>query len=118
MNSLTKPSCNFPATQGGVVSPILSNLYLHEAFDKWMLDKFPGISFESYADDIVVHCVSEKQAYFMKNRIEGRLSLYKLELNTGKTRVVYTGKNGNDKRKHKLSRKFTFLGYDFKQDNG
>jgi RNA-directed DNA polymerase len=105
------------ATQGGVVSPILSNLYLHEAFDKWMLDKFPGIRFERYADDIVVHCVSEKQAYFMKNRIEGRLSLYKLELNAGKTRVVYTGMKGNDKRKHSLSRKFTFLGYDFKPRN-
>ena len=100
--------------QGGVISPILSNLYLHEAFDKWMLDKFPRIKFERYADDIVVHCDSEEEAYLMKSTIEGRLSLYKLELNSAKTRVVYTGRKGKDKRKHNLSRKFTFLGYDFK----
>lgn len=101
--------------QGGVVSPVLSNLYLHEAFDSWMKDKFLGMKFERYADDIVVHCTSEKQAYFMRNRIEGRLAMYKLQLHQDKTRIVYTGiKNDYDKRKHQLSRKFTFLGYDFK----
>jgi RNA-directed DNA polymerase len=101
--------------QGGVVSPILANLYLHEAFDQWMEQSFPAVKFERYADDIVVHCRSEEQAYFMKNRIQGRLELYKLELHPEKTRVVYTGtKNDHDQRKHDLSRKFTFLGYDFK----
>src|SRR5581483_6961342 len=60
--------------QGGVISPLLANLYLHEAFDKWMT-KFPEIPFERYADDIIVHCVSERQAYYMKNRIEGRLKM-------------------------------------------
>lgn len=101
--------------QGGVVSPILSNLYLHEAFDSWMHEKFSGIKFERYADDIVVHCTSERQAYFMKNRIEEQFKYYQLQLNEEKTRVVYTGiKQAYDKRKHKLSRKFTFLGYDFK----
>jgi RNA-directed DNA polymerase len=101
--------------QGGVVSPILANLYLHEAFDQWMAEKFPAIKFERYADDIVIHCKSEEQAYFMKNRIQGRLELYKLELHLEKTRIVYTGtKNDHDHRNHDLSRKFTFLGYDFK----
>jgi RNA-directed DNA polymerase len=101
--------------QGGVVSPVLANLYLHEALDKWMKDRHPSILYERYADDIIVHAVSEKQAHYLRNRIEGRLKIYKLELNLEKTRVVYAGrKNDYDDRGHKLSRKFTFLGYDFK----
>lgn len=101
--------------QGGVVSPILANLYLHEVFDSWMTEAFPTIRFERYADDIVVHCVSEKQAHFMKNRIDGRMKMFNLTLHPEKTRVVYTGtSNDHDKRGHDLSRKFTFLGYDFK----
>lgn len=101
--------------QGGVVSPVLANLFLHEAFDKWMKGKHSNILFERYADDIVVHCVSEKQAYYMKSCIEERLKQYKLRLNQEKTRIVYTGtRNDHDKRGHNLSRKFTFLGYEFK----
>lgn len=101
--------------QGGVVSPILANLYLHEAFDSWMSEAFPDICFERYADDIIVHCVSEKQAHYLKNRISGRMQMFKLALHPDKTRVVYTGtSNDHDKRGHDLSRKFTFLGYDFK----
>ncbi|MES2214774.1 MAG: group II intron reverse transcriptase/maturase [Pseudomonadota bacterium] len=101
--------------QGGVASCIFSNLYLHEAFDKWISEKFPWITFARYADDIVVHCKTEKQAYLMKNQIEGRLKLYNLQLHPEKTKVVYTGtKKDMDKRGHELSRKFTFLGYDFK----
>lgn len=100
--------------QGGVISPLLANLYLHEVFDKWMM-KFPEIPFERYADDIIVHCVSERQAYFMKNRIEGRLKLYGLEINPEKTQVVYTGKNDSDDGVNKKTpRKFTYLGYEFK----
>jgi RNA-directed DNA polymerase len=102
-------------TQGGVISPLLANLYLHEAFDSWMEERFPGIKFERYADDIVMHCVSENQAWFMKNRVEGRLKQFKLMLHSEKTRVVYTGTSDkHDGRGHGLSRKFTFLGYDFK----
>ena len=101
--------------QGGVVSPVLANLYLHEAFDCWMAKAFPEVKFCRYADDIVVHCVSEKQAFFMKNRISARLKEYNLELHPEKTRIVYTGtSNDFDHRGHSLSRKFTFLGYDFK----
>ena len=57
-----------------------------------MKENFSDIQFERYADDIIVHCVSENQAYFIKNRIEGRLNLFKLELNAEKTNVVYTGR--------------------------
>lgn len=101
--------------QGGVVSPVLANLFLHEVFDSWMQESYPSIPFERYADDIVTHCVSEKQAYYMKNQIEERLRHYKLELNRDKTHVVYTGiRNDHDKRGRSVPRKFTFLGYDFK----
>lgn len=106
------------ACQGGCVSPILANLYLHEAFDTWMAEEFPALKFERYADDLVIHCVSERQAYFMKNRLTQRLQQLKLALNLEKTKVVYTGQsNKHDSRGHKLSRKFTFLGYDFKPRN-
>jgi len=101
--------------QGGVLSPVLANLYLHEAFDKWMQDQHPNVEFERYADDIILHCVSEKQAEFMRDKVAKRLKEFKLELHPEKTRIVYTGKsNDYDDRGHKLSRKFTFLGYDFK----
>lgn len=104
--------------QGGVVSPVLANLYLHEAFDSWMQEGFPDIKWERYADDIIVHCVSEKQAYFMRTRIESRMKCFKLTLRPEKTRIVYSGtKNDHDHRGHNLSRKFTFLGYDFKPRN-
>lgn len=104
--------------QGGVISPVLANMYLHEAFDKWIQERHPNIWYERYADDIIIHCVSERQAYYMRNRIEERLKLYKLELHPEKTRVVYTGRrNDYDDRRHKLPRKFSFLGYDFKPRN-
>jgi len=100
--------------QGGVISPLLANLYLHEAFDKWM-EKFPEMPFERYADDIIVHCVSERQAYYIKNRIEGRLKLFGLEMHPEKTQVVYTGNNDSDDGVGKKAlRKFTYLGYEFK----
>lgn len=105
--------------QGGVISPVLANLYLHEAFDIWMMKAFPAVKFCRYADDIVVHCASENQAHFMKNRISARLKGYDLELHPEKTRIVYTGKSNDfDHRGHSLSRKFTFLGYDFKPRMG
>lgn len=101
--------------QGGVVSPVLANLYLHEAFDKWMAKTYPNIEFERYADDIIIHCVSERQAQFMKSKVEKQLLSYKLELHPEKTRIVYCGcKNDHNHRGHDMPRKFTFLGYDFK----
>lgn len=99
--------------QGGVISPILANLYLHEAFDLWISNTHPGIRFERYADDIIVHCVSEKQAHYILNRIKGRLSQFKLELNPEKTKVIYAGSDKRDPD-NKAPRKFTFLGYEFK----
>lgn len=101
--------------QGGVISPLLANLFLHEAFDFWMQKEFPSLDFERYADDIVAHCTSEKQAHYLRLRIEERFNAFKLALHPDKTRIVYTGKwNDHDRRGHAIPRKFTFLGYDFK----
>lgn len=101
--------------QGGVLSPVLANLYLHESFDQWMVRYYPNISFERYADDIIIHCKSEEEGEQIRQAVMERLQKFNLELHPEKTRVVYAGKrNDYDKRGHKLSRKFTFLGYDFK----
>jgi len=75
--------------QGGVASPLLANLFLHYAFDEWMKRNNPGSPFERYADDIIVHCVSEKQAKWLKEKIEGRLMKCGLELHPQKTKIIY-----------------------------
>ncbi len=98
--------------QGGVISPLLANLYLHYAFDKWMQENYPTIPFERYADDIIVHCRSEKQAYWLKARIKERLAEFKLELHPKKTKIVYC-KDGKRKGKYKNG-KFVFLGFEFR----
>ncbi|MFZ2484837.1 MAG: group II intron reverse transcriptase/maturase [Minisyncoccia bacterium] len=101
--------------QGGVISPVLANLYLHEGFDEWMKKEFTNIAFARYADDIIVHCVSEKQAQFILGKIKNRLKQYKLEVSPEKTKIVYAGiSNSHDHMGHKVPRKFKFLGYDFK----
>jgi RNA-directed DNA polymerase len=98
--------------QGGVVSPLLSNIFLHLAFDQWMLDNFPCIQFERYADDIVVHCRTRKQAEFIKERIENRLRQCKLQLNAEKTRIVYCKDSNRELTGEETS--FDFLGFSFR----
>lgn len=98
--------------QGGVVSPLLANLFLHYAFDGWMRRNHPYIPFERYADDIVVHCKSEKQAGWIKEAISERLAGCKLELHPEKTKIVYC--KDEDRRGDYLNEKFDFLGYTFR----
>src|SRR5262249_20603375 len=74
---------------GGVISPLLANLFLHYAFDAWMRREFPHIWFERYCDDLVVHCVSERQAEYILKAITERLAECKLEVSPTKTRIVY-----------------------------
>ena len=57
--------------QGGVISPCLANLFLHYAFDMWMLREFPDIPFERYADDLICHCRSEEAARALWSALEG-----------------------------------------------
>ena len=99
--------------QGGVISPLLANLYLHYAFDKWMEKEEKGIHFERYADDIIIHCKTEQEAVRILERIKGRFTECGLEVHPEKTRIVYCA-NGHRKEKTGRPKKFTFLGYDFK----
>jgi group II intron reverse transcriptase/maturase len=98
--------------QGGVISPLLANLYLHYAFDKWMQETNPLIPFERYADDIVVHCRSEKQAKWLQAEIKKRLAEFKLELHPKKTKIVYC--KDSNRRGGYENEKFTFLGFEFR----
>jgi len=98
--------------QGGVISPLLANLFLHYAFDEWMRRNSPYVPFERYADDAIVHCKSEKQARWLKEAIGKRLAECKLELHPEKTKIVYckdVDRQGNYPRE-----KFDFLGYTFR----
>ncbi len=99
--------------QGGVVSPLLSNLFLHYVFDKWMELNYGGVEFERYADDIIVHCRTEGEAEYLLEKIRERLCACDLELHPEKTRIVYC-QDGRRKLKTQRPRKFTFLSYDFK----
>jgi group II intron reverse transcriptase/maturase len=98
--------------QGGVISPLLSNLFLHYVFDKWMERYFPGLPFERYADDVICHCMSERQAKNLLHAIKRRLAECRLELNLQKTKIVYC-KNSNRKGSYG-NESFDFLGFTFR----
>jgi RNA-directed DNA polymerase len=98
--------------QGSVISPLLANLFLHYAFDEWMRRNYPYINFERYADDVIVHCKSEKQAQSLKAVIERRLGECKLELHPEKTKIVYC--KDDNRRGRYPHEKFDFLGYEFR----
>ena len=115
LNDGTLSDRNKVTPQGGVISPLLANLYLHYAFDKWMQENNPQIPFERYADDIVVHCRSEKQAKWLLEEIKKRLAEFKLELHPEKTKIVYC-KDSNRGGGYE-NEKFTFLGYEFRPRN-
>ena len=107
---LVKPTRGTP--QGGVISPLLANLFLHYAFDQWMEIHFPEIVFERYADDIVVHCVTLKQAEYLLSQISKRLKSSKLEIHPDKTKIVYCKQT--DRKGGYEQVKFDFLGFTFK----
>ena len=98
--------------QGSAISPLLANLFMHYAFDAWIAREFPGVRFERYCDDAVVHCASEKQARQVRDAIAGRLAEVGLELHPGKTRIVYC--KDDDRRDDHEVTSFTFLGYEFR----
>ncbi len=98
--------------QGSAISPLLANLFMHYAFDRWMQREFPSVAFERYCDDVVVHCVSKAQAEFVKAAIGRRLQECGLEMHPEKTRIVYC-KDGKRRGPHEPKR-FVFLGYEFR----
>jgi group II intron reverse transcriptase/maturase len=98
--------------QGGVVSPLLANLYLHYGFDLWMLRDFPGIPFERYADDVICHCRSEAQATQLRHAIQHRFAACHLELHPQKTKVAYC--KDDNRPGNYATVQFDFLGYAFR----
>lgn len=98
--------------QGGVVSPLLANLFLHYAFDRWMARHLCSVRFVRYADDGVVHCKSLAQAQLALRRIAERLRQCGLELHPDKTRIVYC-RDINRTADYPVTQ-FTFLGYTFR----
>jgi RNA-directed DNA polymerase len=98
--------------QGSAISPVLANLFLHYGFDMWMARVFPAVPFERYADDLVAHCKSKRQAESVLGAITTRMASLSLELNSDKTRIVYC-KDSNRKDSHEHER-FVFLGYGFR----
>ena len=98
--------------QGSPISPLLANLFMHYAFDRWMDREYPGSPFERYADDTVVHCDTEAQAQSLLAALAERLGSFGLELHPVKTKIVYC-KDAN-RRKGTEHTSFDFLGYTFR----
>jgi len=98
--------------QGSPISPVLANLFLHYGFDAWMVREFPTIQFERFADDAVIHCVSERQARLLRAAVARRLADVGLELHPDKTRIVYCKDSLRSGVYEHVS--FTFCGYTFR----
>jgi len=98
--------------QGSSISPLLANLFLHYAFDRWMAREFPSVPFERYADDAVAHCATEAQARQVLDAIAERMAEVGLELHPGKTRIVYC--KDADRTGSYEHERFDFLGYTFR----
>ena len=98
--------------QGGPISPLLANLFLHYGFDMWMSREFPVVPFERFADDVVVHCVTERQARQVREAIEDRFAQIGLVLHPEKTKIVYCK---DSRRRWEFDQvTFTFCGYAFR----
>ena len=100
--------------QGSAISPLLTNLFMHYAFDRWMSETQPQVRFERYCDDAIVHCVSEKQARFIRGVIADRLLEFGLRLHPQKTRIVYCAEEERPPPPKGTMVAFTFLGYTFR----
>ena len=98
--------------QGSAISPLLANLFLHYAFDRWLTREFPTVTFERFADDAVVHCKTERQARQVLDAIGRRMAEVGLELHPDKTRIVYC--KDSDRKGSYEHEQFNFLGYTFR----
>ena len=99
--------------QGGVISPLLANLYLHYTFDKWMDIHFSHLRFVRYADDIVIHCRTEKQSHYVLDKVRERFAECNLTLHPDKTKIVYCQNYQRPKLQGK-SKTFDFLGFSYR----
>ncbi|MDQ3015552.1 MAG: group II intron reverse transcriptase/maturase [Bacteroidota bacterium] len=97
--------------QGGVISPILANLYLHYALDMWLAKHYPKIRFVRYADDVVIHCASKEEADEVLAAVGRRLAEVKLQINSKKTHIAYC--KDYKRREKYVNVKFDFLGFGY-----
>lgn len=102
--------CGTP--QGGIVSPCLSNLFLHYVFDMWMKRNHPGMVWCRYADDGLVHCETEQQAQQLLSELMDRFKECGLDLHPDKTKIIYC--KDDNRRKDYPNKSFDFLGYTFR----
>jgi len=98
--------------QGGVISPLLANIFLHHVFDQWMSREHPACPFERYADDVVIHCSSQEQALQVKAAVEARLRQCRLEAHPDKTCIVYCRDSNRPGGYPHIQ--FDFLSYSFR----
>jgi RNA-directed DNA polymerase len=98
--------------QGSAISPVLANLFMHYALDKWLEREFPAVAFERYADDGVIHCASEYQAREVLAALHEQMAGVGLELHPDKTKIVYC--KDSNRRGSSEHTSFTFLGYTFR----
>lgn len=109
-NTIVERTAGTP--QGGVISPVLANIFMHYVFDDYMSNQFKTIPWCRYADDGVCHCVSLKQAKYLKKKLQERFTICGIEMNVDKTRIVYCKENGRETKYKNV--KFDFLGYTFR----
>lgn len=98
--------------QRGIISPLLSGLYMHYAFDRWIAREFSMCWRERYAGDGLIHCVSRKQAQYVLDILKKRMQLCGLEIHPEKSRIVFC--QSNNERQDNVQTSFSFLGYHFR----
>ena len=100
--------------QGSVIGPLLANLYLHYAMDKWLSIEFPQCSFVRYADDAIIFCRTQNEGQTVMKVVASRLAACGLETHASKTKLVYCKDSNRTYDKHYPNVMFDFLGYTFK----
>jgi len=100
--------------QGGVISPVLANIFLHVVFDAWMEIYYPDCPFERYADDIIIHVKNEPYARQILKAVRQRFEECKLELHPEKTKLVYCNRKGRRKKREVKYQQFDFVGFTFR----
>ncbi len=91
---------------------MIANLFMHYALDMWLEREFPVAEFERFADDAVIHCVSEYQARKVLAALRERMKEVGLEPHPDKTKIVYCTQSGRRGSSEHTS--FTFLGFTFR----
>lgn len=110
-NGTVEPKQGKGTPQGGVISPLLANLYLHFAMDKWLSSHYPTVRFVRYADDVVIHCSTHQQAEQVREALINRLAEVKLRVNESKTHIAYCKDYRRKESYEKV--KFEFLGFSY-----